>query len=108
MELRKHPKMRWQGLPNWPPQWTGPHGPDNPLPQGEVGILTRVETAVENAIAPHCVLIIHYNGQDYVGSLSFDDEEFLRTVCGSQGPHWQFNLCNRQPGYFLRISTHAS
>jgi len=62
MELRKHPQMRWQGRPNWPPQWTGPHGPDNPLPQGEVGILTRVETAVENAVASHCVLVIHYNG----------------------------------------------
>jgi type IV secretory pathway ATPase VirB11/archaellum biosynthesis ATPase len=51
------------------------------LPQGEVGILTRVETAVENAIAPHCVLVIHYNDQDYLGTLSFDDEEFLETVC---------------------------
>ena len=81
MELRKHPKIRWQGVPNWPPQWTGPHGPDNPLPRGEVGILTRVETAVDNTIAPHCVLIMHHNEQDYVGSLSFDDEEFLRTVC---------------------------
>jgi hypothetical protein len=81
MELRKQPKMTWQGHPNWPPQWTGPHGPDNPLPQGEVGILTRVETAVENAIAPHCVLVIHYNDQDYLGSLSFDDEEFLKIVC---------------------------
>jgi hypothetical protein len=81
MELRKHPKMRWQSLPNWPPQWTGPHGPDNPLRRGEVGILTRVETAVDNTIAPHCVLIMHHNEQDYVGSLSFDDEKFLETVC---------------------------
>ena len=39
------------------------------------------ETAVENTIAPHCVLIIHYNGHDYLGSLSFDDEDFLKTVC---------------------------
>ena len=51
------------------------------MPPGEVGILTRVETAVENAIAPHCVLIIHYNDQDYLGTLAFDDEEFLRRVC---------------------------
>jgi hypothetical protein len=40
-----------------------------------------VETAVENAIPPHCVLVIHHNEQDYVGSLSFDDEEFLKKVC---------------------------
>jgi hypothetical protein len=57
------------------------HGPDNPLPHGEVGILMREETGVENAIAPHCVLVIHYNDQDYLGSLSFDDEESLKTVC---------------------------
>jgi hypothetical protein len=81
MELRKHLKMRWEGVPNWPPQWTGPHGPDNPLPRGEVGILTRVEIAVENTIAPHCVLIMHHNEQEYVGSLSFDDEKFLKTIC---------------------------
>ena len=79
--------MRWQGLPNWPPQWTGPHGPDNPFPQGEVGILTRVETAVENTIAPHCVLVIHYNDQDYLAILCFDDEEFLGTVCAALKRH---------------------
>ena len=87
MELRTHPKMTWQGRANWPPQWAGPHGPDNPLPEGEVGILTRVETAVENAIAPHCVLVIHYKDQDYLGSLSFDDEEFLKTVCDVLNGH---------------------
>jgi hypothetical protein len=79
--------MRWQGRSNWPPQWTGAHGPDNPLPRGEVGILTRVETAAENAIAPHCVLVIRYNDQDYLGTLSFDDEEFLEAVCKFLGRH---------------------
>jgi hypothetical protein len=87
MELRKHPKMTWQGLPSWPPRWNGPHGPDNPLPQGEVGILMRVETAADNTIAPHCVLVIHHNDQDYLGNLSFDDEEFLATVCAILNAH---------------------
>jgi hypothetical protein len=87
MELRKHPKMKWQGRQNWPPQWTGPHGPNNPLPEGEIGTLTRVETAVANAIAPHCVLIIRYSNQEYLGNMSFDDEEFLKTVCGILNNH---------------------
>lgn len=78
MELRKHPKMTWQGRPNWPPQWHGPHGPDSPLPQGEIGILTRVETsALTDA---HCVLVIRHNDQEYYGTLKFDDAEFLKTV----------------------------
>jgi hypothetical protein len=60
MELRKHPQMTWQGRPNWPPKWTGPHGPQNPLPAGEVGVLARVETTDPSLIAPHCILVIRY------------------------------------------------
>ena len=44
MELRKHPGMAYLGRPNWPPEWAGPYGPDNPLPSGEVGILIGVES----------------------------------------------------------------
>ena len=81
MELRSHPRMTWQGHPNWPPKWTGPHGPQNPLPEGEVGVLTRVETTDPSLIAPHCILIIRYNNEDYLGSLYFDDEDFLTEIC---------------------------
>jgi hypothetical protein len=80
MELRKHSKMRWQTRPNWPLQWTGPHGPDNPLPQGEVGVLARV-TGNRELKPPHCVLVMHHNEQDYFGGLFFDDEQFLHSIC---------------------------
>src|SRR6266508_4424541 len=69
MELRKHPKMRWHGRPNWPPEWNGPFGPDRPLPKGEVGTLVRAECRLGDLRTPHCYLDIQWNGQDYFGSL---------------------------------------
>jgi hypothetical protein len=87
MELRKHPKMIWQGGPTWPPTWDGPHGPDNPLPQGEVGVLTGVEIGSPELKPPHCILITRYNDQEYFGSLSFDDEEFFNQICDILNGH---------------------
>ncbi len=44
MQLRAHPKMRWQVLSNWPPPWAGIEGrPGGVTAQGEVGVLTKVE-----------------------------------------------------------------
>jgi hypothetical protein len=76
MELRKHPKMAWQGSPNWPPKWHGPYGPENPLPQGEVGVLKAVEKSTVSSLGPCCLLTVAHRDQDYFGSLSFDDEDF--------------------------------
>ena len=73
--------MTWQGQPNWPPTWSGPHGPNNPLPVGEVGVLTRVESSTSSACSPHCILVMHWNNQDYFGSLFFDDLSFLEQFC---------------------------
>jgi hypothetical protein len=80
MELRKHPKMAWQGRPNWPPHWSGPYGPDNPLPQGEVGVLIGVENSIVNPAGACCLLTIAHNDQEYVGTLYFDDEEFSHQI----------------------------
>lgn len=80
MELRKHPEMTWKGLPNWPPQWTGPHGPDNPVFQGEVGVLKAVEKSGVSVLGGCWVLTIAHNDQDYFGTLSFDDEEFCHKI----------------------------
>jgi hypothetical protein len=77
MELRNHPKMTWRGNPSWPPNWKGRHGPHNPLPRGEVGVLIDVELGTTTPI-PHCFLIMRYNDQDYYGSLFFDDWSFLK------------------------------
>jgi len=80
MELRKHPRMKYLGRSNWPPEWAGPYGPDTPLPMGEVGILTATEDASHILETPHCVLVMRHNRQEYFGALYFDDEEFLLTV----------------------------
>ncbi|MBI4528536.1 MAG: hypothetical protein HY695_32480 [Deltaproteobacteria bacterium] len=72
--------MRWQGSRNWPPRWIGPHGPKNPLPEGEVGTLIGVETGSSGLGAPHCFLIIDWNGRNYFGSLFFDDAEFFKKI----------------------------
>jgi hypothetical protein len=72
MELRKHPRLIWRGRRNWPPNWSGPHGPHHPLPKGEVGILVEVKNGAVSPI-PHCLLIMRYNEQNYYGSLFFDD-----------------------------------
>jgi len=84
--------MTWQGRPNWPPKWTGPHGPQNPLPEGEVGVLTRVETTDPSLIAPHCILVIRYDDEDYLGSLFFDDEEFLPKICSILNDHMGLSI----------------
>ncbi len=80
MELRKHPRMTCLGRPNWPPEWKGPYGPDNPLPRGEVGILIRVEPASSTLRTPHCIVVIQWNHQEYFGSLYFDEEDFLQEI----------------------------
>jgi len=72
--------MTWQGQPNWPPNWNGPHGPNNPLPLGEAGILTQVESGVSSLLAPHCVLVMRWKNQDYFASLFFDDLTFLEQI----------------------------
>jgi hypothetical protein len=82
MELRKHPRMTYRGCPNWPPEWTGPYGPNNPLPCGEVGILMRVEPASSIVTTPHCIVVIQWNHQEYLASLYFDEEDFLQKIVG--------------------------
>ena len=80
MELRKHPRMTYRGSPNWPPDWKGNYGPDNPLPCGEAGNLIRVEPASDILAMPRCFVVMQWNQQEYVGCLSFDDEGFLRQI----------------------------
>ncbi len=81
MELRKHPCMTFLGRSNWPPAWTGPFGPSNPLPRGEVGVLIRVLDSAPSILnSPHCFVVIQWNQQEYVGSLHFDAEDAMREI----------------------------
>jgi len=70
--------MTCLGYPNWPPEWKGPYGPDNPLPRGEEGILIRVELTYGTLRIPHCIAVIQWNDQEYFASLYFDEEDFLK------------------------------
>ena len=76
MELRQHPRMTYLGRSNWPPEWTGPYGPNNPPPRGEVGVLMRVERAPNILKTPHCVLVMQWNHEEYFGCLYFHEEDF--------------------------------
>jgi hypothetical protein len=82
MELRKHPRMSYRGRPIWPPEWTGTHGPDNPLPRGEVGILVQVEQGSSVVKPPHCIVVIEWNEQEYLATLCFEEEAFLHKIVG--------------------------
>jgi hypothetical protein len=79
-ELRKHPRMSGQAGSSWPPEWTGPQSPNNPLPRGEAGILMRVEDAFNSVTAPHCFLSTRWNEREYFGCLFFDDERLSKQV----------------------------
>ena len=85
MELRKHPRMRWRGRCNWPPQWKGLHRPDQPLPELEVGDLIRIEPGAGDERTPHCFLDLRWNDQEYYAVLFFDDQEFLKLFCETLG-----------------------
>jgi hypothetical protein len=87
MQVRSHPRMVWQGRPNWPPEWVGPYGPDNPLPKGEVGTLGRVECVSSSPMGPHCSIVMNLNNQEYVGTLHFDEERFLETISHTLAAH---------------------
>src|SRR5262245_11330995 len=43
MLLREHPLFRYHNIPSWPPVWTWTAGGKNDRPQGEIGILRKVE-----------------------------------------------------------------
>ena len=87
MELRQHPRMTYKGLPNWPPKWIGPFGPNNPLPSGEVGILVRVSRMGGMLDTLHCLLAMEWNHQEYFGFLYFDEEDFVQTFIGLAQTH---------------------
>jgi hypothetical protein len=73
MQLRTHPKMKWEGFSNWPPVCPGV----GILPTGEEGVLTNVEIGEADNILPlpHLVLTIEHRGSSGPAVLCCDDEE---------------------------------
>ena len=93
MQLRNHPLMSLNGIPNWPPEWIWAEGlRNNHLhPEGEVGILENVRRSI---VRPDSSLFmtIKHNGRVYLGRLSFDRQE----VC-----HQIFELLRANYGHSL-------
>ncbi len=57
MQLRTHPKMKWEGFSNWPPVWAT-------SPMGEEGVLTSVEmNEAGNTLPRHLVLTMMHLGR---------------------------------------------
>jgi hypothetical protein len=57
------------------------------LPTGEVGVLIKVEAASKYLTAPHCLLVIRWNNEEYFGAVFFDDESFAQTICNLLSNH---------------------
>ena len=81
MQLRNHPLMSLNGIPNWPPEWIWADGlrTTHTHPEGEVGILDNVRRSI---VRPDSSLFmtIKHNGSVYLGRLTFNHEEFCRQV----------------------------
>lgn len=74
MRLRDHPKMRYKGEPNWPPQWGGAYRSGAKSPIGEVGILKSVQKVGADAALPaHLLLAIEFERATWSGDLMLDD-----------------------------------
>ena len=79
MLLRKHPLMRYRGVPSWPPAWTWMNGSDKKRPSGEIGILRKVELSNIQP-ADRCFLYIDHEGSSCIGCLLIDDRVFCSQI----------------------------
>ena|ERR671914_213338 len=80
MKLRDHPRISYKGFLSWPPAWIWRGGDKYSEATGEVGVLKDV---MLSRIEPceSCFLIIEHEGQEYVGTLLFEDSLFCREIC---------------------------
>ncbi len=78
MKLRDHPLMSYRGTSNWPPVWTHFRNDTIKTVRGEVGTLVHVHS---NALSSNrCYIVIHYEGEMYVGTLIFGDTVFCNQI----------------------------
>ena len=57
MQLRTHPKRKWEGFSNWAPAWAGSYGRADTFPMGEEGVLTGVEIDEAGNTLPRCLTL---------------------------------------------------
>ncbi|HKY08039.1 MAG TPA: hypothetical protein VJQ55_07355 [Candidatus Binatia bacterium] len=70
--------MQHRNVRNWPPVWTRDRGQGLKTVRGEVGKLAFIYS--NPAVSTRCYLVIDYNGENYVGTLIFDDRAFCKQV----------------------------
>ena len=74
MELRVHPKMKWEGYSSWPPSWGGAYGRGDIFPGGEESVLRSVAIREGDETMPiHLELTIEHLGNTASGILCCDD-----------------------------------
>jgi hypothetical protein len=74
MELRVHPKMKWEGYSNWPPAWGVAYRGGDIFPSGEYGALKSVAIREGDDKMPiHLELTIEHSGKTASGILCCDD-----------------------------------
>jgi hypothetical protein len=73
MELRVHPKMKWEGYSNWPPSWGGAYGGGDIFLAGEDAALKSVAIREGDDTMPiHLELTIEHSGKTASG-MCYDD-----------------------------------
>jgi hypothetical protein len=79
MKLREHPRVSYKGFPSWPPSWVWRSGNNYREATGDVRILKDV---IQSRVDPcdHCFLIMRHEGQEYVGTLLFEDPIFCHEI----------------------------
>lgn len=76
--FRDHPKLRYHGVPTWPPEWGGVCGSCGSTPRGEAGILLDVKKVDEDSLYPeHLILTVEHDGREYFGGLWIEEPESL-------------------------------
>jgi hypothetical protein len=76
MQLRIHPKMKWEGFSNWPPVSAASYSRADTSPMGEEGVLTGVEmNEAGNTLPRHLTLTMEHRGNGSSAMLCCDDEE---------------------------------
>jgi hypothetical protein len=86
MKLKDDPRMRYRGVPNWPPVWLERFG-DGGVIGGEVGVLTHVGADPGQMRRNRIFVYITHENKPYIGSLLFDDPAFCRSVCSLLKQH---------------------
>jgi hypothetical protein len=79
MKLRDHPDISYRGFPTWPPMWVWRGGNKYTHAVGEVGVLKQVIHPNAHP-SDRCVLIMEHDGQEYMGTVLFDDSVFCGEI----------------------------